>query len=311
MIPLVSIIIPTYNRAHLIEETLNSIIAQTYTNWECIIVDDGSTDDTEQILKKYLNRDKRFKFFFRPSTLIKGPCSCRNYGFEKSKGVYVKWFDSDDILLTDAIEIQINCFNKTTDLVVSKLALKNFSENKIIEVSQIFSNHEIEDYLLGKISFYVSGPLWKRSFLQDKVLFDSTIRNLDDWDFNLRMLYNKPKIFYLEQVIIHYRIHQNSLIHELDKLNLSEVKSEFHGRIKHLSLLRDKKLILIQKKFIISRGMYFLRNSFLQNSEQKTKFLFLTLKHQFKFKTYSKIIKTCIGFFSYSIFNKGYRFLKD
>lgn len=72
---LISIIIPTFNRAHIILKTLDSISTQTYLNWECIIVDDGSTDNTEEVLLSYCSNDSRFKFFKRPSNLISRPNS--------------------------------------------------------------------------------------------------------------------------------------------------------------------------------------------------------------------------------------------
>ena len=76
---LISIIIPTFNRAHLILHTLESIKNQTYNEWECIIVDDGSTDNTEDVLKKYIDTDSRFRYFKRPLNHTKGPSSwCAN-----------------------------------------------------------------------------------------------------------------------------------------------------------------------------------------------------------------------------------------
>ena len=85
MQPLISIIIPTYNRAQIIGETLDSLIAQTYANWECIAVDDGSTDNTDEVLVAYCNKDTRFQYHHRPKDKLKGPNSCRNYGFTRSK----------------------------------------------------------------------------------------------------------------------------------------------------------------------------------------------------------------------------------
>ena len=76
---MVSIIMPIYNRAHLIIETLNSIKKQTYQNWECLIIDDGSTDNTSEVVINYAAQDTRFKFYTRPETSVKGPSSCRNY----------------------------------------------------------------------------------------------------------------------------------------------------------------------------------------------------------------------------------------
>ena len=101
---LVSIIIPAYNQSSLISETLNSVLNQTYINWECIIVDDGSTDNTTEIVKKYTVGDSRFKLKNRPQKKLKGANACRNYGFKLSKGEYVLFLDSDDIWLDDLVE---------------------------------------------------------------------------------------------------------------------------------------------------------------------------------------------------------------
>lgn len=95
---LVSIIIPTYNRAHLLGETLNSVMAQTYRNWECIVVDDGSTDHTNELLEFYNKKDSRIQYHHRPKSYPKGANPFRNYGFKLSHGEYVQWFDSDDII---------------------------------------------------------------------------------------------------------------------------------------------------------------------------------------------------------------------
>ena len=72
---LISIIIPTYNRAHLISETLDSILAQTYLNWECIVVDDGSTDTTADVMREYIKKNSRFQYHQRPDNRKKGPNS--------------------------------------------------------------------------------------------------------------------------------------------------------------------------------------------------------------------------------------------
>ena len=82
MNPLISIIIPTYNRASMLGKTLDSILAQTYTFWECIIVDDGSTDDTIEVVKSYTEKDTRLHFYTRPNNMLKRANACRNYGFE-------------------------------------------------------------------------------------------------------------------------------------------------------------------------------------------------------------------------------------
>ena len=108
--PLVSIIIPTYNRANLILETLNSVKLQSYQNWECIIVDDGSTDTSEEVITAFCRMDERFKYYKRPENKPKGANSCRNLGFEYSKGDLINWFDSDDVMFEDFLEKKIKFY---------------------------------------------------------------------------------------------------------------------------------------------------------------------------------------------------------
>jgi len=169
-LPLVSIIIPTYNRAHLIGETLDSISNQTYQNWECIIVDDGSDDATQEVVSRYVVKDNRFKFYNRPFEMQKGACSCRNYGFELSKGYYINWFDSDDIMLADFLIFKVEAFTANYDFVIgtgfywySDKNLKEFIDLKI-------SSYLFRDYLMWKAHILTPSLLFKRSFLLDKKL---------------------------------------------------------------------------------------------------------------------------------------------
>lgn len=310
--PLVSIIIPTYNRAHLIGETLDSVLAQTYQNWECIIIDDASTDNTNEILSNYL-KDSRFQFHLKPSVKPKGANSCRNFGFELSKGQFVKWFDSDDLMRSDLLEIQLNSFINTTDVSVCKLEYFDFVNGKSLGESMIYSNNLIQDYLVGKVVFYISGPLWSRGFLEkQKVLFDEKISNLDDWDFNLRMLYSNPIINYIDQPLIQYRIDENSLSQEIDKLNFKEIQSEFFALEKHSKLSRNNKLVnhFVLKKYIIDRYKYILRASLINQNPKMYHFLRKLILKQIQLLDFSGVIKTLIGFSIYNLTGSGYKLLK-
>ena len=117
--PLVSIIIPTYNRAHLIGETLDSILAQTYQNWECIIVDDGSSDNTDEVVGEYTKKDTRFKYYHRTNEHLPGGNGARNYGFKMSEGEYVNWLDSDDLFSENKIDEQVKLINEAKPDVVT------------------------------------------------------------------------------------------------------------------------------------------------------------------------------------------------
>ena len=135
---LISIIIPTYNRAHLISETLDSILVQTYPNWECIVVDDGSTDTTADVMREYIKKDSRFQYHQRPDNKKKGPNSCRNYGFELSQGECIKWFDSDDIMLPYLLEKQVLSFAKNVEMSVCKLSYFDLEKKISIRENIIF-----------------------------------------------------------------------------------------------------------------------------------------------------------------------------
>ncbi|MDT0644509.1 glycosyltransferase family 2 protein [Zunongwangia sp. F363] len=119
MKPEISVIIPTYNRAHTLPETLQCLLHQTYKNWECIIIDDGSKDKTEEVLQPILLKDKRISFLKRPSNKAKGAASCRNIGLEKAKGKYIQFLDSDDLIAENKLESQLKVLKKNSGLSIA------------------------------------------------------------------------------------------------------------------------------------------------------------------------------------------------
>ena len=214
---LCSIIIPVFNRELLIEDTLTSILKQTYFNWECIIVDDGSTDNTLEIIKKYVLSDVRFKIYKRPFYLKKGANSCRNYGFSKISGEFVQWFDSDDIMLPSMIEDKILKINlDNSDFVINRLG---FFEN---EISSFFIDNRVSlkspsenlpfDFFAGNFWFQTSQPLFRKSFLSSqKALFNRNLKRNQETELFVRLLIKNPKISYINDVLILQRIHDNSI----------------------------------------------------------------------------------------------------
>ncbi|KAB2867528.1 MAG: glycosyltransferase family 2 protein, partial [Bacteroidales bacterium] len=100
--PLISVIIPTYNAERFIIETLTSVINQSYTHWECIIIDDGSTDSTKEIIDEYCKADNRIKYYYQKNS---GPSVARNVGVKIALGEYIQFLDSDDVLLPERFEI--------------------------------------------------------------------------------------------------------------------------------------------------------------------------------------------------------------
>jgi glycosyltransferase involved in cell wall biosynthesis len=228
---LVSIIIPTYNRAHLIGETLDSIIAQTYFNWECIVIDDGSTDNTEAILTHYTKSDCRIHYYKRPENRLIGANACRNYGFELSKGYYVKWFDSDDIMLPEHIAVLVDTLQKeNVDFVVGDS--ENFEEGKEINIKPYNFNRDSSDvcpylYATHKIGWITDDFLGKRRILEN-IRFNEKLKDGQEYNFFIQLLLRNRNGIFVNQVMTKARLHQQSLstINRQDNLKMMKIISE-------------------------------------------------------------------------------------
>jgi len=210
--PLVSIIIPTYNRAHLIKETLNSIIAQTYINWECIIVDDGSTDDTKVIVEEYVKRDTRFLFYKRPDSKIKGANSCRNFGFEISSGAFVQWFDSDDVMLPSFVSSKVTAFEISIQFVICS----GYSTNENLKVISSLSLEKGDDlfleYTLWNKKIITNSVMFRKDFLLNKDLFSIFITRGQETELFSRLFFKIHNSSYkeIEDKLFYYRQHDDS-----------------------------------------------------------------------------------------------------
>ena len=213
--PLLSIIIPAYNRANLIEETLESILGQTYTNWECILIDDCSTDDTFIVMQKYQKKDSRFKTFLRPTELNKGANSSRNYGFLQTKGSYVKWFDSDDIMLPNHLETAYNTIvvNKL-DFVITDLINFNHEDGTILEKPYNFDRSKAiisaENFALYKIGWTTVDFLGTREIVE-KIKFNEYIVDGDEYNFFVKFLHQPCSGMFINEILTLRRIHSGCI----------------------------------------------------------------------------------------------------
>lgn len=212
--PLISIIIPTYNRAHLISETLDSIIAQTYTNWECIVVDDGSTDNTGEVMAKYTARDSRFQYHHRPKDRISGGNAARNYGFELSKGDYIQWFDSDDLMIDNFLKRKINLFIQKQNLDLVFCGFETFgSETSLIKEYKLKRTECLEKiFLKENIKLNTQCFLFKREVVNE-VEFDDNLQKAQDLDFLFKVLINNQCLSwdYISYSLIKIRVHDDSI----------------------------------------------------------------------------------------------------
>ena len=112
--PLVTIITPTYNRAAFLPQAIDGVLAQTYRNFELIVVDDGSTDSTQEMMEGYAE-DPRVRYFYQPN---QGQSVARNWGLEEARGEYICFLDSDNAWFPDKLEKSLNAFRENPDVDV-------------------------------------------------------------------------------------------------------------------------------------------------------------------------------------------------
>ena len=195
--PLISVIIPCYNYGLYLGACVDSLIAQTYQNWECLIIDDGSSDNSVAVAKQYSDADVRVKYFTQKNS---GPTVARNLGLKHCNGHYVQFLDADDLLQNQKFEIQLTIFsqNPSTDIVYSQakffaldnslqlydhLDLKSDSELKAISGK---GDVVITELLKGNF-MVISAPLIKKTVFDTYGLFDETLYYNEDWELWTRL----------------------------------------------------------------------------------------------------------------------------
>ena len=199
----VSIIIPCYKQAKYLPETLDSVLAQTYNDWECIVVNDGSPDNTEEVSRKYCIKDKRFKYIYQEN---QGPSAARNNGIKKSNGEYILPLDSDDIIQETYIEKAICHFIKypETKLIyckANKFGLKN-EPWKLPE-------YKYENLLWDNPLFCTA--MYKRADYNKTDGYNQNLEHgLEDWDFFLSLLNENDIVYQINETLFYYRIKEES-----------------------------------------------------------------------------------------------------
>ncbi|MEX2336428.1 MAG: glycosyltransferase family 2 protein [Fulvivirga sp.] len=283
MEPLVSIIIPTYNRCHLLGETLDSIISQIYTNWECIVVDDGSTDYTNELMCFYCGKDRRIQFYHRPEIRPKGANACRNFGFELSKGKFVNWFDSDDLMTTNNLEEKINAFEDEIDFVIGNTV--NFDKNG--ELSRVFKlDYEVpitpENVIGGKIGWITNDVMLRRSCIL--IRFNERLESGQEYNFFSRLLYHTNRGKFLRKDLAKRRLHDSSIqgiLKRDEKLkNQCLFENEFF-LLQDIEKRASEKVVNRSLRRII-RFSYFMTRDFTIRREQKTVIVLLKKHNRYK-----------------------------
>ncbi len=272
---LVSIIIPTFNRELLLGETLNSVRKQTYPNWECIIVDDGSTDGTLEVINTFIESDVRFKFFQR-NREPKGAPTCRNIGLENAVGQYIIFLDSDDLLAFDCLEnrIKMAIANPNHDFWVFRTGQFNSTPGDSLSTWNIL-HKEIDDlqrFILSDAPWHTMGPLWIKRILIEIGGFDESALCWQDWELHIRVLlktknYWKSNDDYIDSYYRNDKLNkwntisknQNNIEHILFRINL------FKEIYKKVTFLDHRKEIRITFSILFFRVIKELKNHHTKN----------------------------------------------
>ncbi len=302
----------TYNRAHLIEKSLDSIKNQTSSLWECIVVDDRSTDNTGEIVSSFCKKDPRFIYHVRPIDRPKGPSACRNFGIENAQGNYIQFFDDDDIMFPVLIEEKLSIIeNSNIDVVIAPSLAFNVKKQNFTKQNEVFSENLVSDYVTGKLTWYCCGPLWRKEFLTER--FDENIQTLEDWDFNLRNIYKNPKAKYLKQPLQQYNRYElgKTLSTKAQLGDERQVISGFMAYKKHFELLKKQNKITQHiKRWLMQRFTFLLRASLAGNFNISNQIFQFMYRNQ-KINDLKRFWKIILGYYCFKTFNKGYRLLKS
>ncbi|MGA2668939.1 MAG: glycosyltransferase [Ignavibacteria bacterium] len=236
--PKISVIIPTYNRASLISESIDSVLYQTYKDFDLIIVDDGSTDNTKEIISRY--DDPRVKYEYREN---RGVSAARNYGAEMTSADYIIFLDSDDILLENSLEKFVNCldFNKEVGFGYGQAnIMKVGGEVYRVRKSHFFTDSQIIDpvkqirELIFHKPYTVSTCAMRLSCFNAIGGFNEDMWFAEDWQFFVRLA-KRYSAFYIAEPVTNMRVHDNQLQNEVkpgrEKAFFSIIKEVFEDPI--------------------------------------------------------------------------------
>jgi glycosyltransferase involved in cell wall biosynthesis len=259
---LVSIIMATYNREHLILETLESIQDQIYQNWECLIIDDGGNDSTGEVISHLLQQDKRFQYLQRPLKHKKGLPGCRNYGLEMAKGNYVIFFDDDDIVHPQNLQTCIKLIKNENYSFCryDKMPFSGQWKSKWVIQKNNFHVQKVtiknlEEIIIGKLAFASCCVLWEKKCFEN-IWFNEELQYAEEWECYSRILSLGISGASINKILYYNRKHPKS--------NTGEFRN--NDPVRRASKVKAVILVIehLYKKYLLSPSLikYFIRTGF-------------------------------------------------
>jgi len=211
--PIISIIIPNYNRASLITKTIDCLLNQSFQDSEIIVVDDGSTDNSVEVIKSYGNKIRLI------CQQNRGPGAARNRGLEVATGKYIQFFDSDDLCSYNKLQQQVETLEHTNgDIAYSPWSKFYFEErmlkpqNNVIQQKGLPNNLNPMDWFLRGWTIVFQACMFRHSFIKRIGFYRTDLMPTEDSEFLFRMLTEQPKIEFVSDCLTIYRLHTSNQI---------------------------------------------------------------------------------------------------
>lgn len=248
---LVSVVIPAYNRAHTLAQAINSVLAQSYKRYEIIVVDDGSTDTTREVIERYGDA------VWYVHQKNKGPSAARNTGIRHARGEFIAFLDSDDVWREDKLARQVACFagNPQVGIVASGHEQRN--ENWDVTHVALLTDKEIRQIRrkdLYKNFFSTPSVVVRANCFKEVGCFDESIRYGEDWDMWLRIL-EKYECVIVNEPLVSVRINCSSISSDCPEANIDELyrvidKHSFCKKISDFTIRKRWSWFYINKAYV-------------------------------------------------------------
>lgn len=270
----ISVIVPCYNQAHFMDACITSLLQQTYSNWECILVNDGSLDHTEEKALEWEKKDARIKYVKKENG---GLSSARNYGMKHASGDYIQFLDCDDFLEKAKFSKSIEVINLNEEAII----ITNF--NEFDEALQ----KTLPPYCLIKEEYFNQESIlkdWDKKFtipihcalfpakLAKKYTFNEVLKAKEDWVFWLQIYENNPKTVFIDEQLVTYRVSSSGMTRNHDFMHKNQLLA--FNILENLIL--DKSLyysfLKYNNEFYINQNFELMKKISLLNEKRKLKY---------------------------------------
>lgn len=255
---LVTVIIPCFNYGWILSETLNSLLQQTHQQWEALIIDDGSTDNTKEVATKYVSSDHRFRYIYQKNA---GLSEARNTGLRQAQGAYIQLLDADDLLASRKLETQVAYLEKHIDVDLVYGEVRYFLHGNLSVLSRSFdmldqtwmyrpseTGEGLLEALVRRNIMVVNAPLLRANLVKSIGFFNPKLRSYEDWEYWLRgaLLGAKMHFESVPDMWVFVRVHPGSMTQN------SQIMSSAILQVRYMlaNALKKKHLLLANEEGI-------------------------------------------------------------